>query len=114
MNNNNDTVFHSSNGGINTNNNVNSNISYNYNYLSAWGYFGYKILFSIPLIGFIFLIIYSFDNNNINRRNFARSYWCTVLIVLILIILALSILLILFGKETIDFILNIKNSVKLG
>ena len=55
--------------------------------LSPWAYFGYTILFGLPLIGFIFLIIYSFDDSRINRRNFARSYFCVLLIVIILIAL---------------------------
>lgn len=52
--------------------------------LSPWAYFGYSLLYSIPLLGFIMLIINSFSNSNINRRNYARSFWCVyVLIALI-------------------------------
>lgn len=43
--------------------------------LGAWAYFGLTILFSIPIIGLIFLIVFSFSDANINRRNFARSYF---------------------------------------
>ncbi len=50
--------------------------------LSPWAYFGYGILFSIPVIGLILLIIFSFAGKNINRRNFARSYWCKLIVVL--------------------------------
>ncbi|MBO4338417.1 MAG: zinc ribbon domain-containing protein [Clostridia bacterium] len=46
-----------------------------YKPLSPWAYFGYMLLFSIPIVGFICLIIFSVDSGNINRRNFARSYW---------------------------------------
>lgn len=60
--------------------------------LGPWGYFGLKILFSIPLVGFILLIVFSFNNNNLNRRNFARSYWCD-LILRVAIILILAIIL---------------------
>ncbi len=49
--------------------------------LSPWSYFWLQILFSIPVIGFIFLIIYSISSANINRRNFARSYFCFIIIV---------------------------------
>ena len=45
----------------------NTNIPNEYKPISAWGYFGYNILFSIPIIGFIFLIVFSFDSSNINR-----------------------------------------------
>ena len=51
-----------------------------YKPLGAWGYFGYTILFSLPLIGFICLIIFSFNDSNINRRSFARSYFCAILV----------------------------------
>lgn len=56
-----------------------------YRPISAWGYFGYALLFSLPIIGFIFLIIYSFDDSRINRRNYARSYFCVLALALILI-----------------------------
>ena len=54
--------------------------------ISSWGYVGYTILYSIPVIGLLFLIIFSFSHNK-NRRNFARSYWCRLLIALIIIAL---------------------------
>lgn len=52
--------------------------------LGMWEYFGYQLLFSIPCVGFICLIIFSLSSDNINRRNFARSYFCYTIIVLIL------------------------------
>ena len=62
-----------------------------YRPLSPWAYFGYSILFSIPLIGFILLLVFSFDSTNINRRNYARSYFCGLLIGLIFIIFLVAI-----------------------
>ena len=59
--------------------------------LSPWAYFGYSILFSIPFIGFICLIVFALSGDNINRRNFARSFFCIYVVVIILaIILAVS------------------------
>ena len=52
--------------------------------LSPWAYFGYSLLFSIPIVGFILLIVFSFSDSNINRRNYARSYFCLLLIVAII------------------------------
>lgn len=52
--------------------------------LGAWAYVGLTILFSIPIIGLIFLIVFSFSDANINRRNFARSYLIMILVALIL------------------------------
>lgn len=54
----------------------NKNIPANYQPLSAWAYFGYQLLFSIPVIGLICLIIFAFNNDNINRKNFARAFLC--------------------------------------
>ena len=56
--------------------------------ISMWGYFGYQILFSIPCIGFIFLLIFSFGGTkNVNLKNFARSYFCFLIIAFILMII---------------------------
>ena len=62
--------------------------------LSPWAYFGYGILFAIPVIGFILLIVFSFAGHNVNRKNFARSYWCK-LIVIVAILLILIVLILL-------------------
>ena len=53
--------------------------------LGAWAYFGYSVLFSIPLVGLILLIVFSFSDANINRRNFARSYFIAMLVMLIIV-----------------------------
>jgi hypothetical protein len=52
--------------------------------LGAWGYFGLSILFSIPVLGLIFLIVFSFSDANINRRNYARSYFIAIIFAAIL------------------------------
>ena len=56
-----------------------------YRPLSPWAYFGYSLLFQIPIIGFILLIVFSCKKSNINRRNFARSYWCALVLCVIVI-----------------------------
>ena len=55
--------------------------------IGAWTYFGYTLLFSIPLVGLIFLLVYAFSDANINRRNFARSYFCSLLFALIVVLI---------------------------
>ena len=62
-----------------------------YRPLSPWAYFGLSILFSIPVVGLILLIVFSFNKKNINRRNFARSYFCGLLLFVILIVVAVLI-----------------------
>jgi len=65
--------------------------------LSPWAYFGLQLLFAIPVVGFIFLIIFSISGSNINRRNFARSYWCSLIIVAILAIICIVLFALLGG-----------------
>ena len=69
----------------------NTNIPNEYKPISAWGYFGYNILFSIPIIGFIFLIVFSFDSSNINRRNYARSFFIIYLHIAIVFLMSILI-----------------------
>ena len=59
--------------------------------LSPWAYFGLQILFSIPVVGFIFLIVFSISSANINRRNFARSYFCVLVVALVIFLVVLTI-----------------------
>ena len=63
-----------------------------YKPISMWGYFGYEILFSIPIVGFIILIVMSINGKNQNVKNFARSYFCfTIILLILLVILLLSV-----------------------
>ena len=62
-----------------------------YRPIGAWGYFGYQILFSLPVIGFILLIIFSCIDSNINVRSFARSHFCVLIIVLIFVGIGIAI-----------------------
>ena len=62
-----------------------------YRPISAWGYFGYSLLFWLPIVGFILLIVFSFDNSNINRRNYARSYFCALLLVVIIVVVFIAL-----------------------
>ena len=78
-----------------------------YKPLSPWAYFGLQLLFSIPLVGFICLIVFSFDSGNIHRRNFARSYWCCLLLGLILTVV-IVVLVFTFGFAT-DFVNEVQN-----
>ena len=52
--------------------------------ISPWRYFGLSIVYAIPVIGFIVLIVNSLSkNNNVNVRNFSRSFFCALILVLI-------------------------------
>ena len=72
-----------------------SNIPNEYKPIGAWGYFGYELLFSIPLIGLIVLIVFALGGtSNINLRNFARSYFCVFLLAIII----LAFVFLVFGQ----------------
>ena len=42
------------------------------------------ILYSLPLVGWIFLIVHAVGSQNLNRRNYARSYFCVYVLAIIL------------------------------
>ena len=62
-------------------------LNYEYKPISMWGYFGYQLLFMIPFIGSLALLIVALTHKNIN---FARSYFCVSIIVLILFALFIA------------------------
>ncbi len=69
--------------------------------LGAWAYFGLKLLFCIPIVGLVFLIVFSFNDGNRARRNFARSYWCELLV--FTIILLVLVIITLAGVGTLGY-----------
>lgn len=72
-------------------NNIPDNIPEEYRPISMWGYFGYELLFSIPCIGFILLIVFALGGTkNVNLRNFARSYFCFLIIVVVLFLILIA------------------------
>ncbi len=64
--------------------------------LSAWGYFWYSILYAIPVIGWIFLVINAVGAPNHNARSFARSYFCKLLIALLLLAMFAGVTALMF------------------
>lgn len=70
-----------------------------YKPIGAWGYVGYSLLFSIPIVGLICLLIFSFNDSNLNRRSYARSYWCALLLVFII---AIALVAIGFATNSMD------------
>lgn len=62
-----------------------------YRPISMWGYFGYQILFAIPVVGWIIVVIFALTASNHNLRNFARSQFCVLILQIALaLILAFS------------------------
>ena len=54
-----------------------------YRPISGWGYFWRAVLYAIPVLGWIVLLINALGSKNRNGRNFARSYFCALLIAII-------------------------------
>lgn len=58
--------------------------------ITPWGYLGYALLFSIPVIGFICALVFAFKRDYQCRRNYARYFLlCIILAVIIGIACAL-------------------------
>ena len=68
-----------------------NNIPEKYRPISMWGYFGLEILFSIPVVGFIILVVFALGGTrNVNKKNFARSYFCFVIIFVMIMAVAVA------------------------
>ena len=81
----------------------NSNIPEEYRPISMWGYFGYEILFSIPIVGFICLIVFAIGAKNVNKKNFARSYFCYTIIVCLILLMVFAIAFFTGAVESLNF-----------
>ena len=56
--------------------------------LSPWGYLIRQVIYSIPVVGVIILIIHAIGARNVNARNFARSYFCVIILCIIFGVIA--------------------------
>lgn len=65
--------------------------------VGMWGYFGYSILFLIPIIGWIINIVFALGGTrNVNLKNFARSKFCLLIIA---IVIGLIVVLVMAAKS---------------
>ena len=55
-----------------------------YRPITGWGYFWRSVFYAIPVIGWLFVLINALGAKNRNGRYFARSYFCGLLIALII------------------------------
>lgn len=63
-------------------------------YISSWGYIGYMILWSLPVIGWVIWLFNCFSRNP-NKRNFARSIICGFVFSLLASIVLAALIIIL-------------------
>ncbi len=68
-----------------------------YKPLGPWAYIGWNLLFSIPLVGLILQIVFSFGGTqNLNLRNYSRSFlWAYVLAIGIGIVFGVIVFLLI-------------------
>lgn len=74
-----------------------------YRPLSSWAYFGYSLLFSLGIIGFVCVIVFACSNENVARRNFARSFIIGWIFAIIIIV----VLAVVFYLVVLPFIIEI-------
>lgn len=80
-----------------------NSLPYKYRPMTVGAYIGYGILFGIPLIGFICILIFSFNRGSINRRSYARYWLFVILLVVALIGITVGVL---FATGTMDVIID--------
>lgn len=68
--------------------------------ITPLGYIGYSILFLLPFLGLILAIVFALSSNNINVKNYAKSY----IIGIIIAIIIMFILSICFGISILSFL----------
>ena len=71
-------------------------------YIGAWHYVGREILYSIPVIGWIFLLVHCFISEKENRMHFARHYFARLLLVLVILLIAALVLYLTVGRQFMD------------
>ena len=71
--------------------NQNNGFDYSYRPLGAWTYWVLRIVFLIPIVGFIIALVLAFSAENINLRNYARSFFCTFAVAFIFIFIFLVV-----------------------
>ena len=60
--------------------------------LSPWAYFGYSLLFSIPIVGFILVCIFALGGaKNVNLKNWCRSFFCIYILIIIAAIILVAL-----------------------
>ena len=65
--------------------------------MRSWGYFGFSLLFMIPIVGLILMIVLAACAPNVNLRRFSRFFLLFTLFILLMSILTGVVLNALFG-----------------
>lgn len=68
--------------------------SYSDKPISAWGYVGYSVLWSIPVLGWLLWLCAALFAKNQNKKNYARSYFCAFLLALLVVVILVAVVLV--------------------
>ena len=81
------------------------NYDYGYGFkpISSWGYVGYSVLWSIPVVGWIFWLCAAIGAKNRNVRNLARSYICRFIIAIAVSAVVVGVAFLLNALEIVKF-----------
>lgn len=71
--------------------------NYGFKPISSWGYVGYSILYSIPVLGFIIWLCNALGAKNKNVKNYARSYFCMFLLAIIVTVVLVIAVAVIMG-----------------
>ena len=66
--------------------------------IRSWGYFGYSLLFSIPVVGAIVCILCAIFARNLNVKNFALAF-CIMYSALLIVSAVLVALVFILGID---------------
>ncbi len=65
--------------------------SYSDKPISAWGYVGYSILWAIPVLGQLLWLCAALFAKNQNKKNYARSYFCALILGILIAVVAVAV-----------------------
>ena len=82
-----------------------------YRPISGWGYFWRSVFYAIPVLGWLFVLINAIGAKNRNGRKFARSYFCALLMVIIVAVVGVAALAALYYAAPSVFA-SVKEAVK--
>ena len=82
--------------------------SYSDKPISAWGYLGFQLLWAIPVVGWLLWLCAALFAKNQNKKNFARSYFCAFVLLLIVAVVMVALVFVAqtLGIVDINALLN--------
>lgn len=88
--------------------NIEKQLPKSYRPITGWGYFWRTILYAIPVIGWIVLLVNAIGSKNRNGRYFARSYFCGLLVAII-VVAVVTVLDLVAGTGIFQAVKNLGN-----